>query len=302
MKAIATRARILIVDDVPTNIRVLVQALLPDYEVRVATNGLDALAVVASDPPDLILLDVAMPAPDGHEVCRRLKADPESRDIPVIFISGGSEESDELLGLRLGAVDYIVKPFSLPVVQARVATHLELKRCRDLLANQSLIDGMTGIPNRRRFDQFLQQSWKLCLRRSESLAVILIDVDHFKSYNDYYGHQAGDDTLCQIGQALLATKRRPLDLLARYGGEEFVCVLPETNLSGALAVAESMRASVAALAIEHAHPGANCQISVSLGAAACTPGLESKSEELVAMADRALYQAKRTGRDRVCAG
>lgn len=302
MKAIAPRARILIVDDVPTNIRVLVHALMPDYEVRVATNGLDALAAVASDPPDLILLDVAMPAPDGHEVCRRLKADPESRDIPVIFISGGSEESDELLGLRLGAVDYIVKPFSLPVVQARVATHLELKRYRDLLANQSLIDGLTGVPNRRRFDQFLQQSWKLCVRRSESLAVILIDVDHFKGYNDHYGHQAGDDTLRQIGQALLVTKRRPLDLLARYGGEEFVCVLPETNLSGALAVAECLRASVAALAIEHVQPGTGSLVSVSLGAAACISCAESTPGELLAMADRALYQAKREGRDRVCAG
>ena len=302
MTAAAGRARILIVDDVPANIRVLVQALLPQYDVRVATNGQDALEAVANAPPDLILLDVAMPDPDGHEVCRRLKADPASSDIPVIFISGGNEEDDELQGLGLGAVDYIVKPFSLPVVKARVATHLELKRYRDLLANQSLVDGLTGIPNRRRFDQFLDQTWKLCLRRAEPLAVILMDVDHFKAYNDHYGHQAGDDSLRRIGQALMAAKRRPLDLLARYGGEEFVCVLPETHLAGAVAVAESLRAAVAGLAIEHAHPSAAGHITMSLGVAVCIPSENTTSADLLSGADKALYQAKREGRDRVRAG
>ncbi len=295
-------ARILIVDDVPANVRLLAHALLPDYAVRVATSGSDALEVVASEAPDLILLDVMMPAPDGFEVCRRLKADPHSRDIPIIFISGRDEESDELQGLHLGAVDYITKPFSLPVVKARVATHLELKRYRDLLENQSLVDGLTGIPNRRRFDQVLAQAWPLCLRRAEPLAVILMDVDYFKRYNDHYGHLLGDDCLRRIGQALLAARRRPLDLIARYGGEEFVCVLADTDHEGALAVAEGLRAAVAALAIEHAYSDVAATVSLSLGVAARVPTATMVPELLLANADLALYQAKREGRNRVCAG
>lgn len=300
MTAAGERAKILIVDDVPANIRVLVQGLMADYELRVATGGSEALAAVANELPDLILLDVAMPAPDGHDVCRQLKADPRFRHIPVMFISGRDEEEDELLGLQLGAVDYVTKPFSLPVVKARIATHLELKRYRDLLENQSLVDGLTGIPNRRRLDQFLEQIWPLCQRRVEPLALVLMDVDHFKSYNDQCGHLAGDDCLRRIGQALQRARHRPLDLIARYGGEEFVCVLADTDRDGAYAVAENLRAAVAALAIGHPDPQAGDFVSVSLGVAAMVPGEAQSVDELISAADQALYEAKRQGRNRVC--
>lgn len=300
MAAPNERATLLIVDDVPANIRVLVQGLMADYELRVATGGEEALASVTAEAPDLVLLDVAMPAPDGHEVCRRLKADPRFRHIPVIFISGRDEEEDELAGLQLGAVDYIGKPFSLPIVKARIATHLELKRYRDLLENQSLVDGLTGIPNRRRLDQFIEQIWPLCLRRAEPLAVVLMDVDHFKAYNDLCGHLAGDDCLRRIGQALLRARRRPLDLLARYGGEEFVCVLADTDRDGALAVAEHLRQAVADLAIGHPSAEAGPYVSLSLGVAVAVPHAEDGAAALMAAADQALYEAKRQGRNRVC--
>lgn len=294
------RAKILIVDDVPANIRVLVQGLMADYELRVATGGGEALATVANELPDLILLDVTMPPPDGHEVCRQLKADPRFQHIPVVFISGRDEEEDELLGLQLGAVDYVTKPFSLPVVRARIATHLELKRYRDLLENQSLVDGLTGIPNRRRLDQFLEQIWPLCQRRAEPLALVMMDVDHFKSYNDRCGHLAGDDCLRRIGQALCRARHRPLDLIARYGGEEFACVLADTDRDGALAVAENLRAAVNALMIGHPDPEVADFVSVSLGVAATIPGEVQSVDDLISAADQALYEAKRQGRNRVC--
>lgn len=297
-----SRARILIVDDVPANLRVLAQALLPDYEVLVATGGEEALEAVAAERPDLILLDVVMPAPDGHEVCRRLKADPATRGIPVIFVSGRDEESDELDGLRLGAVDYIGKPFSLPVVKARIATHLELKRYRDLLENQSLADGLTGIPNRRRFDQVLAQTWSACQRRHEPVSVILMDVDHFKAFNDHSGHIAGDDGLRRIAQAMVAARRRTLDMVARYGGEEFVCVLADTDLPGAMAVAEGMRSAVTELSIAHPDPDVPGMVSISLGVATAIPDTVGSAETLLARADRALYQAKREGRNCVRSG
>lgn len=296
----SARAKLLIVDDVPANVRVLVQGLLADYDLRIATGGTDALQAVAAELPDLILLDVAMPEPDGHEVCRRLKADPQFQHIPIIFISGRDEEQDELLGLKLGAVDYIGKPFSLPIVKARIATQLELKRCRDLLEAQSLLDGLTGIANRRRLQQFLDQAWPLCQRRKEPLAVALMDVDHFKAYNDHFGHLAGDDCLRQLAQALRPWQRRPLDLLARYGGEEFVLVMAATDRDGALAVAEQLRQAVTALALPHPGSSVGPWLSLSVGVAVQIPAPDQTYPALLAAADQALYRAKREGRDRVC--
>ena len=189
---------VLIVDDAPANIKILGEVFKGSYKVRIATTGPKGLDIAMSpNPPDLILLDIVMPDMDGYEVCRRLKASKRTQNIPVIFITGKSEEADETMGLELGAVDYITKPFSLPIVKARVKTHMELKRHRDILENLSALDGLTGIPNRRRFDEFFEREWLRALREPALLSMIIIDIDFFKAFNDNYGHQAGDEVLCR---------------------------------------------------------------------------------------------------------
>ncbi len=295
----SARARILAVDDTPMNLSLLEGCLGDVYELRVSPSGPEALALLESWTPDLILLDVMMPGMDGLEVCRHLKADETLQAIPVIFVTGRDEEADELEGLEAGAVDYITKPFSLPIVKARVGTHLELKRCRDLLRAHAFVDGLTGLANRRRFDEALSQAWALAVRQRSSLGLVLLDVDHFKAYNDAYGHPAGDACLCAVGRALATALPRVSDLVARYGGEEFVVLLPGTGLEGAQAVAETLRRAVEAMDLPHAHSSAAGHVTVSLGAAACLPHLKLVSAALVEAADEALYRAKQAGRNRV---
>jgi diguanylate cyclase (GGDEF)-like protein len=293
------RPIVLIVDDAPTNIRMLAEALIVEQEVRVATSGEEALALVEKIVPDLILLDIVMPGLGGYEVCRRLKESPATRDIPIIFVTGKDDEDDELLGLQLGAVDYITKPFKLPIVKARVRAQIELKRYRDLLASMSYMDGLTHIGNRRRFDESLAQIWASATRTQSPLSLILADVDHFKNYNDAYGHQAGDDCLTRVAQTLAATTRRTSDVVARYGGEEFVCILADTPLDGARAVAESFRSAVSALAVAHAHSSAADHVTLSLGVACMIPEPHTSADLIIGAADRALYRAKELGRNRV---
>ncbi len=295
----ADRPKLLLVDDAPANLRLLVGGLGEAFDLHVAKSGSEALAILEQWSPDLILLDVMMPDMDGHEVCRRLKGDPLRRDIPVIFVTGRDDEADELEGLELGAVDYIAKPFSLPIVRARVNTHLELKRYRDLLKNHAFVDGLIGIPNRRRFDEVLAQAWAMGSRQGSPLSMLLLDVDHFKAFNDHYGHLAGDACLTQVGRALAQGLSRASDLVARYGGEEFGVVLPGTSLEGARAVAETLRRAVESLALPHARSSAADRVTVSLGAATCTPEAGSQPSTLVESADQALYRAKQGGRNRV---
>jgi len=290
---------ILIVDDMPANIRVLADTLKSDYRVRVATSGTKALEIAASEPPpDLILLDVMMPEMDGYEVCRRLKGDPRTSHIPVIFVTAKDEAEEEALGLGLGAVDYITKPFHLPIVRARVRTHVNLKRKTDLLESLALLDGLTHIPNRRYFDVALQREWARAAREGTPLAVVMVDVDHFKSYNDHYGHGQGDECLRRVANALRARLQRPADVAARYGGEEFVLLLPDTDTEGALVLAESCRAAVNDLRILHAYSDGADHVTISLGVAATHPPDES-ANLLLARADEALYRAKSEGRNRV---
>jgi diguanylate cyclase (GGDEF)-like protein len=293
------RARILIVDDVAANIKLLAEALKENYQISFARSGEEALRLLGREPAfDLILLDIMMPGMSGYELCQRLKADPATRNVPVIFITAKSEESDETHGLALGAVDYITKPFSMPIVQARVRTHLELKRHRDLLENLSSLDGLTGIPNRRRFDEVARREWKQALRDRTPISLILIDIDAFKAFNDHYGHLGGDDCLKQVAAALSDAIRRPSDFLARYGGEEFVSLLPRTDEAGAVLVAEGMRRAVIDLGIPHARSTAGSRLTISLGVATCVPNLDRNLSGFINEADRALYRAKDAGRDR----
>jgi diguanylate cyclase (GGDEF)-like protein len=292
--------RILIVDDASTNIEILNEVLGSEYDSLFAMDGTTALRIASEQEPDLILLDVVMPGLDGHEVCRRLKADPKTKGIPVIFISGLSDESDEAKGLEIGAIDYITKPFSPPIVRVRVRNHLQLKRYQNMLERLSVIDGLTGIANRRRFDEALDHEWLRSRRQGTTMSLIIIDVDCFKLFNDNYGHAAGDECLKRVANVLAQSLNRPGDLVARYGGEEFVVIMPETDAAGAIVIGETLRRGVLSLGIPHAFCTPAGVVSVSVGGATVIPARHNQGpEELVKLADTRLYEAKHAGRNRI---
>ncbi|MBU1170522.1 MAG: response regulator [Proteobacteria bacterium] len=298
--AVEKKQKILVVDDVSENIEVLIELLKSDYKMVAAKNGEKALAMVRSrQQPDLILLDINMPGMDGFDVCRHLKEDEKTRDIPVIFITSESDVKDQTKGFELGAVDYITKPIVPVIVKMRVKTQLEIKQQRDKLSVLSTMDGLTGIPNRRRFDDILQREWHRCMRSGNHLSLILMDIDHFKLFNDNYGHQAGDHCLKQVADALKKGCMRETDLVARYGGEEFVVVLPDTNLDGALTVADRMRHNLNMLNIPHAHSSAANHVTISQGLVSMIPYSKISVHEFIESSDQCLYQAKETGRNRV---
>ncbi len=294
-----TRPRLLLVDDVKANLLLLAKALGQGYECRLATDGASALTQAFDDPPDLILLDVMMPGLDGYEVCRRLKADPRTVNIPVIFLTHLNEDADEKAGLEAGAIDYITKPFRLPIIKVRVRNHLELKRRGDLLEKLAGIDELTGVPNRRRFDETLTAEWNRAWRSSSPLALILLDIDFFKAYNDHYGHPQGDDCLRRVAAVLATTAKRASDTLVRYGGEEFAAILPATAQDSAVNMAELMRYRVMEQAIPHSYSEVASCVTISLGVAARVPDGHNTAAGLVRAADGALYRAKHAGRNRV---
>ena len=296
MSETTRRRRILIVDDEPTNVRVLAEALGPGYEIHFATSGGEAIAMAGHLDLDLVLLDVVMPGIDGYEVLRRLRADEALRAVPVIFVTAKGEVEDEELGFQLGAVDYIAKPVSPPIVRARVRTHLELKEQRDLLERRASIDGLTGIANRRRFDEKLAAA--LRSPRGEPMTVFLLDVDFFKQFNDRYGHAGGDDCLRKIAAVLPEVARRPTDLAARYGGEEFVLLFPDTGAAGGRELAAGLLARVARLAIPHEASKVGPTVTVSVGAVTIRPGGGETPVSLLERADQLLYSAKEAGRNR----
>ncbi|MBF0422048.1 MAG: diguanylate cyclase [Magnetococcales bacterium] len=292
--------KILVVDDTETNIDVLLELLDPLYEVSVALDGRTALDLVVKERPDIILLDVMMPEMDGWTVCRALKENDATRDIPVVFLTARGQTDDELKGFELGAVDYITKPFAGVVVQARVKTHLELKSQRDYLASLSTLDGLTGIPNRRRFDAALGHEWQRAIRGNMALSLILMDVDHFKAYNDNYGHAAGDECLRRVAKdGFRRVVHRAADLVARYGGEEFVCLLPDTDHAGARHVAEVFRSNLEAIHLPHAYSSVAPHVTMSLGVATVIPSTDHKPLFLIEKADSQLYLSKKNGRNRV---
>ncbi len=293
-------SKILIVDDVPTNINMLIEVLNnPNYEILAATNGNAALEVAESEIPDLILLDVVMPKMDGYAACKKIKENVTTKKIPIIFLTARASVEDETRGLELGAVDYITKPFSPPIVNARIRNHLELKKQRDILENLSAIDGLTGIPNRRRFDEYLEHEWHRCIRSASPLSLIMMDIDYFKRFNDNYGHLAGDDCLKQVAFVLKKSLERKTDFVARYGGEEFACILPMTDIKGAILMANRLRENIISLAIPHTYSTVADCLTISQGAATITPSQDSRFTTLINAADKALYEAKACGRNRV---
>jgi diguanylate cyclase (GGDEF)-like protein len=310
-------ADILIVDDDPATLQLLSRILSDVGRIHLATNGTDALRIASSDPPDIILLDAEMPGISGFKVLEALKAEPGLADVPVVFITSHGEAGFEVSALELGAVDYIGKPFKSSIVLARIKTHLSLKLMADSLRRDTLTDCLTGIPNRRHFDQALEREWLSARRAGDPVSLLMIDVDHFKLYNDRYGHPKGDAALRQLAQVLLGVARRPADLVARCGGEEFVVLLPRTTRRGAENVARRVLEAVESMGIVHGDsPAQTHHLTVSIGIACHDeesphwPDTAAKRRigddahadndgiDLVLAADRALYLAKRTGRAR----
>jgi diguanylate cyclase (GGDEF)-like protein len=290
---------VLVIDDSPINIRHLHDILGRDYDVLASVDGEEGIAIAAARVPDLILLDVTMPQLDGYQVCARLKDDPRTSAIPIIFITARDEDEEEARGLLIGAIDYIVKPVRPSIVLARVRNHIELKRSRDLLERLATLDPLTGIHNRRSFDDYLEFEWQRCQRESSPISCIIADIDHFKAFNDNHGHPRGDTCLIAVANALQSAVTRSTDLVARYGGEEFGCVLPQTGAQGALRVAQKMVRAVTGLAIEHRHSPGNDTVSVSVGVVTMTPSPGESPVVMLRAADEALYDAKAQGRNRV---
>lgn len=287
--------RLLLVDDHQLNVRVMYEMFRHEFDVFIALNGEQALEKCYELHPDLILLDVVMPRMDGYEVCRRLKADPELADIPVIFITSHFDEADEVHGFELGAVDFIHKPVNPIITKARVKTQLQLKQQADLLRRISQVDGLTGIANRRRFDQQLELDWRNCCRAQEPLSLLMLDIDYFKQYNDEFGHLAGDECLRQVASTMQQAIGRPYDLLARFGGEEFAVLLPRTDLTGAQYLAQNMLQKITQLAIPHPlTPGGI--VTLSAGLSSTVPQEQHQPRQLLQQADQLLYKAKQQGR------
>ncbi len=292
---------ILLVDDAPTNIQMLNETLKDGYHLFFATSGRDALRIASESVPDLILLDVIMPEMDGYEVCRKLKVDPILRNVPIIFITAMNQQEDEAIGLELGAVDYITKPFNPTIVRLRIRNQIELKRQRDLLARLSHLDGLTGIPNRRALDEALEREWRRGTRSLKPLSLLMIDIDHFKAYNDSCGHLTGDDCLRAFAQSLKIPLGRAADFVGRYGGEEFLAILPETDEKGAMIVALEIQEGLAKLAFPHPASPLGTTVTASIGIATAVASREHKHTWLLQEADNALYQAKQEGRNRIVA-
>ena len=305
---------ILLVDDDPGTIRVLASILADIGNLSFAISGEDALRMARESAPDLILLDAEMPGMSGFLVCEALKADSELAHVPVIFVTSHREPTFEVSGFDLGAADFIAKPLNAPLVLARVKAQLRVKHLADELRRIAATDGLTGVANRRRFDEALEQEWGSARRAGDALALLMIDVDHFKAFNDLYGHLAGDACLASLAQAMSSACLRPADLVARYGGEEFAVLLPKTAQVGAEHVAHAILEAVDALAIAHEGSATAAHVTVSVGIASCdadstcwlpvsvdraSPRYIAK--DLVRAADKALYAAKNAGRDRASA-
>lgn len=301
---------VLIVDDDAVVVQALGRMLEGLGQIRFALNGEQALRLVREAPPDIILLDAEMPGTHGYEVCRALKQDPELSDIPIIFITGHNDDDNELRGLDAGAVDFIGKPPKPALVQARVRAHMQLKLATDALRRSANTDPLTGLANRRAFEHGLEREWDRARRTGAPISLLMLDIDHFKQFNDALGHPEGDRCLVRIAQVIQQLAKRPADQVARIGGEEFVVLLPETDQDGARHVAQSIVEGVARLGIDHPASPVAPVATVSIGATTMVripTGGRGTNEELqgpdpavlIHDADQALYRAKQAGRNRI---
>jgi diguanylate cyclase (GGDEF)-like protein len=307
------RPKILVVDDSRTQLEWLVAVLQREgFDVRAAATGKEAILKVRTDAPDLVLLDMILPDMDGLEVLRLIKARPDDQFIPVIILSVKSDLDSKVTGLRIGADDFLAKPFAEQEILARCAAMLRIKSLQDQLRatqhkleEQSITDGLTGLKNRRLFDERLDEEFRRAQRYSDPVSLIMIDLDHFKLVNDRHGHQMGDMVLREAAACIRASIREP-DICARYGGEEFAVILPKTHLNGALTVAERIWREIGAKVFRQEITGggrgrpAEVHVTASLGLAFYPSKDITSAALLVKFADEALYQAKHLGRNNIC--
>lgn len=305
--------KVLLAEDSRSN-QMLIQAYIEaeGHEVITANNGQEAIdAFIASDP-DLVLLDVTMPVKDGIATAReiRLMTQQENDWIPIVFLSGMSDSKDIEKGIDAGGDDYLVKPIDAIVLNAKLRAMQRIAEMRNELHKANLElrlmaakDGLTGIANRRHFDEIFIKETKRSARLNAPISLILCDIDYFKLYNDNYGHQGGDDCLKAVAHKLSETVKRPGDLIARYGGEEFGIILPETDLAGAVKVANDLSAAINQLDLQHAYSQVSNHVTLSLGVACMEQIDASRIEQtirtLINHADKGLYEAKGRGRNQV---
>lgn len=288
------RHKILLVDDVPADVYMLQGILGSDHHIVTTTCGLEALEIAGREKPDLILLDVAMPELDGYDVARRLKANPLTREIPIIFTAAPHEVQDEEIGLAAGGVDYITKPPHPSIVRARVSNHLELQKQRTTLSRLSTIDAVTGMPNRQGAEAALEQEWRRAAKNEKELSLLILDINDFGSHHETCVDEAGKERLRMVTAAIRFGIRRAADVVARYKGGRFLCILPRTDTDGAKLLAERVRETLAEFSQQQAtaeKPG----ISITIGTCTCVPHPELSPETLLHAAEEKADHARTAG-------
>ena len=294
-----SRARLLLVDDDSSQLNFYMASLSRDYDCEFAKSAKEAMQVSRSYPlPDLIVLDVEMPNVNGFELCRSLKNDDITKEIPVMFVSAASDINAKTKGFQVGCVDYVTKPVLIPELQARIDTHVKLRRQTQQLEALSYTDALTGVANRRRYNETLLREWQRCCRYTQALTLMIIDVDDFKAFNDFYGHTMGDQCLVKIARQMNGLVKRPGDLFSRIGGEEFALLLTDCDRFGASLKAEELLKSVANLNIEHQAAPRNDRLTISAGVAICTPSPGDEPLYLFQAADEALFRSKHHGKNK----
>ncbi|MFM1908666.1 MAG: hypothetical protein RLZZ591_2343 [Pseudomonadota bacterium] len=293
-----TLPKLLLVDDDPTVIQIMGRLLKPLASIRFASSGAEALTLAAQWVPDLVLLDAELGDMSGFDVMQTLRRDPLLKEIAIIFVTSHDEEALEVAMLQQGAADFITKPIRSAPLMARVQTQLKVRQLAHELRQMATQDGLTGVANRRAFDQAYAQAWRTSRRSRQPLALLMVDVDYFKRYNDHYGHQAGDTCLQAVAKQLQQLCERPGDMVARYGGEEFVLMLPNTGTSGAVHLAQTLLDGMAHIKLAHAASDVASYVTVSVGVATTEHPQCATPEGLLLAADKALYVAKDTGRAR----
>lgn len=291
--------RILVVEDSLLNQHVIQNILQDKYILAKALTAKEALEMVPKFHPHLILLDIILPDSGGFQVLEALKNMEESRNIPVIIITGMDDEESEERGLMLGAVDYIKKPFKHGIVRARINTQIHFIKQMQTIEQLGMLDGLTGISNRRAFDIQLQTEWNRAIKEATELSMIMLDIDNFKIYNDTYGHPQGDIILQSIAKILKSETKDSPNMVFRYGGEEFAVILPTDGLAGSVHVAERIRLRVEETEVLSIFSDTLTSVTVSLGVASMKPSITDSVYYIIERADQKLYQAKHDGRNRV---